>query len=352
MTITRDSQVQTLQAALETALTQETGASVLISGLARLAGGASQELWRLDVTVSDGPWQGQHPLVARRSLGGKIHADALTLSSEFRVLQAAYASGVPVPRPYWFLTDQVDRPTALMQRLEGEAIGRKIVKEPDLAQARTLLPEQMGVALAAIHRIDLDAHALRDILPGLLPGKTPIRSQLMQMEADLDRIGEPHPAIELCLRWLRYHEPPPPERIVLVHGDYRLGNLMITPKGLNGVLDWEFAHLGELAEDLAWPMVRDWRFGMDHLHFGGISQAEPFLIAYEQHSGEQVDQARVFYWEVLGNVRWAVGTLNQAQRHLSGEEPNLEFASLGRRCAEMELEALLLIKAIGRPTFS
>ncbi len=336
-----------LHAALETVLSQATDSEVQVKGLILLPGGASQEMWRLDLNVLGGWWQGEHHLVMRRHVGTKIYAEALDPDAEFRVLQAAYNSHVPVPRPYWFLSNLLGHPSLLMQRLEGETIGRRIVREPGLARARQLLPRQLGSALAAIHQIDIERFALHEVVPSCPPGLTPARTYLQQAERDLDRIGEPHPALELCLRWLRRHEPPPPERLVLVHGDFRIGNMVVTPQGLGGVLDWEFAHIGDPVEDLAWGLVRDWRFGVDHLQYGGIGDPSDFFAAYELETGQSVDHQRVAYWEVLGNVRWAVGTLNQAERHLSGTEPNLELASLGRRCAEMELEALRLIKELG-----
>ena len=231
-----------------------------------------------------------------------------------------------------------------MQRLEGETIGRRIVREPELEAARQVLAGQMGAALAALHRVDVDRFGLRELLPAPPAGRSPALLNIEQAEEDLDRIGEPHPGIELVLRWLRRHEPPPPARLVLVHGDFRIGNMMVTREGLSGVLDWEFAHLGDPAEDLAWGMVRDWRFGADQLRFGGISPAEPFLDAYESHMASRVDRSTVAYWEIMGNIRWAIGTLNQAERHLSGREQSVELASLGRRCAEMELEALQLVQ--------
>jgi aminoglycoside phosphotransferase (APT) family kinase protein len=146
------------------------------------------------------------------------------------------------------------------------------------------------------------------------------------------------------LRWLRQNEPPLPERLVLLHGDFRIGNMMVDRQGLSGVLDWEFAHIGDPAQDLGWPFVRTWRFKVDHLRFGGIAPAEPFLQAYSAASGRSIPAERIFYWEVFGNVLWAIVTLNQARRHLSGQEPNLELASLGRLCAEVEMEVLSLIR--------
>src|SRR5258707_1540681 len=145
-----------IQAALEAELARATGSAVKIVALAQMAGGASQEMWRLDLSVVEGVWQGDHPLVMRRQLGGKIHSSAVDLSQEFKVLQAVYGCGAPVPRPYWFLPDLLGRASALMQRFDGETIGRKIVKDPTLAEARRLLPQQLGVALAAIQHVDVD----------------------------------------------------------------------------------------------------------------------------------------------------------------------------------------------------
>lgn len=335
---------RSLQSALEEALAGLADAPVRVSSMAQLPGGASKAIWRLDLDIERGQFQGRHQLVLLRQLGGKINADALDLSREYGVMQAAYAASVPTPRPYWLVPDLLGRPAALVQRMEGETIGRRIVKEPTLAAARKQLPTQMGTALAAIHAIDLKSSGLLELLPQPAAGRTPAQTYIAQIEADLDRIGEPHPAIELCLRWLRRNELPPPAQLVLVHGDYRLGNLLVTPDGLNGVLDWEFAHIGDPHEDLMWGMIRDWRFGVDQLRYSGISQPEPFFEAYAAYGGFQPSPTAARYWEVMGNLRWATGCLNQAERHLSGQEPNLEFASLGRRAAEMELEALSLIR--------
>lgn len=328
----------------ETVERSQVAIDVRIENLKRMPGGASQELWQFDAVAASRAWHSVQALVLRRPLGGKIYPDALDLEREYRVLQVAYRAGVPAPRPFAFRPDLLGRPAILTQRLEGETIGRRIVRDATFAEARQTLPSQMGMALARIHAVDLDAAQLRAILPAPPPrAPSPAQWLLSQLEQSLDAIGEPHPAIELGLRWLRRHEPAVLEPLVLCHGDFRIGNLVVNTNGLVGVLDWEFAHIGDAYEDLAWPLVRDWRFGMDHLRLGGIAQPDAFLAAYAQQRGCSVDHKRLYYWEVMGNVRWAMGMLNQAQRHLSGQEPNLEFASLGRRCAEVEWEVLRLI---------
>jgi aminoglycoside phosphotransferase (APT) family kinase protein len=337
-----------LRLALEEKLRALTQSEVRVENLTMLAGGASQETWALDLRIAAQQPNGDYKLVLRRQLGGKIYRDALDLWREFHVMQVAYASHVAVPYPQAFLPDLLGRPAALVHYHAGETIGRRIVREPAFEHARKKLPAQMGAMLARIHQIDFEKHALLDELPHPPAHQTPAQWILTQLENNLDAIleesHEPHPALELGMRWLRRHEPAPPEKLALIHGDYRIGNVIVNADGLSHVLDWEFAHIGDPYEDLAWSQVRDWRFGNDALQFGGIAQPDEFFDAYARALNAPVDRARVHYWQVMGNARWAVGMLNQAQRHLRGEEPNLEFASLGRRCAEVEWEVLHLVR--------
>ena len=110
------------------------------------------------------------------------------------------------------------------------------------------------------------------------------------------------------------------------------------------MLDWEFAHVSDPAEDLAWPLVRAWRFGNDALRLGGIGDVEPYLDRYAELTGLVVPHDELLAWEVLGNCKWAIGALTQARRHLRGEERSVELAILGRLAAEMEYELLDLIE--------
>lgn len=333
-----------LRSALEAFLAEKVQAPVRIVAARQLTGGASRETWAFDVDIESGPEAGRQALVLRRDMGGTIQEEALTREQEFRLLTAAHQAGVLVPRPRWLCADPavLGTPFFVMDRLEGESVGRRIVREPGLTEARHQLPRQMGQQLARIHRIDPVRDHL-DFLPASDAGCSPAETAVKRAAQQLERFGEPHPALELALRWLQAHAPLC-EQPVLVHGDYRIGNLMVGPEGLRGVFDWEFAHVGDPAEDLAWPCVRSWRFGCDALRLGGIAPAEEFFEAYEKAAGRTVDHRAVDYWEILGNFRWAVGCISQANRHLSGQAPSIELASLGRRTAEMELELLRLIE--------
>jgi aminoglycoside phosphotransferase (APT) family kinase protein len=286
----------------------------------QLAGGASKEAWA--VRTADG-----RELVLRRAGGGVIHLDTLTLRQEFDVLVAAAQTGVRVPEPIAYLGEIFGREAFVMELVHGEAIGRRIVKAPPSG-----LPTQMAEELAKIHAIP----------PARLPF-LPAHDLFQRLYAELDSVGEPHPAIELGIAWCRERLPLRRPHVV-THGDFRIGNLMVAEAGIVAVLDWEFAHLGDPAEDLAWPLIRAWRFGNDGSRLGGVGPAEPYLERYAELTGIEIPADELLAWEVLGNCKWAVGSLTQARRHLRGEERSVELAILGRLAAEMEYELLDLIE--------
>ena len=301
-----------------------------VGSLRLLAGGASKEAWAVDVRTADG----ELPLLVRRAAGGVIHTDTLSLEDELRVLEAAHEAGVRVPRPYAYLDDVGGREAFVVERVEGETIGRRIVRNPELAAAREALPRQLADELAKVHALAPEA------VPFLRA-----RDVLERFEVELDSVDEPHPAIELGLRWLRDHRPEPLDPVVS-HGDFRIGNVVVSEQGLEYLLDWEFAHVGDPREDVAWPLVRAWRFGVDERRLGGVGEVEPYLERYVELTGRSIDADDLFWWEVLGNVKWATGALTQSRRHLKREERSVELAVLGRLAAEMEYELLHLLEAV------
>jgi aminoglycoside phosphotransferase (APT) family kinase protein len=283
-----------------------------------LAGGASKEAWALQ---ADGD-----RLLVRRAAGGVIHDQTLSLEEEFEVLQAAADAGVRVPRPVAYLGELGGREAFAMELVEGETIGRRIVRNPPAG-----LETQLADELAKIHAIPAQR------LPFLHGGDV-----LSRFEGELDSVGDPHPAIEYGLWWLREHRPEPLPDVVS-HGDFRIGNVVVTERGLGYLLDWEFAHLSDPREDLGWPIVRAWRFGADERRLGGVGALQPYLDRYAELTGLDVAEEDLFWWEVLGNVKWAVGCLTQCRRHLTGVDRSVEYAVLGRMAAEMEYELLDLL---------
>jgi aminoglycoside phosphotransferase (APT) family kinase protein len=201
----------------------------------------------------------------------------------------------------------------------------------------------MARQLARIHALPL---ADLGFLPRPAPGHSPAGAAVAATRALLDALAVHNPVWEWTLRHAE-HTAPPGDRLTFIHGDFRIGNLLVDAHGLTAVIDWEFGHLGDPHEELGYACMRDWRFGRGQQRFSGLCDREPFLQAYEQAAGYPVDRAAVDWWELMGNIRWGVICLSQANRHLSGEEHSVELASLGRRSAEMQLEALRLIEQSG-----
>jgi hypothetical protein len=217
-----------------------------------------------------------------------------------------------------------------VERLDGETIPRKLLRDPEWAAARSVLTAQCGGALAAIHSVDPDS------VDGL-PRKDPLRNPL----PFLDGLGEVRPALELGVRWLELNREPS-DRRVTVHGDFRMGNLLVGPDGLRAVLDWELAHGGDPAEDIGWLCARSWRFGGTP-RVGGFGELTDLLASYAAAGGESIDLDRVRWWEAYAAVKWAVICALQASTHLGGSSRSVELAAIGRRVCESEWDLFTLL---------
>jgi aminoglycoside phosphotransferase (APT) family kinase protein len=257
------------------------------------------------------------------------------MRTEVSLLRAAAAAGVPVPAIVADATDgaALGAPAFVVERVAGETIARKLLRDDEYAAARPRLAAQCGRTLAAIHRIEAGS------VPGL-SASDPVQS----MRDVLDGIGEPHPAFELGLRWLDTNRPAPTsDAPAVVHGDFRTGNLMVTADGLAAVLDWELAHLGDPLEDLGWFCVRAWRFGNVDRPAGGFGTREELWAAYEESGGAPVDPAAARWWELYGTLRWGVICVVQAASHRLGLARSMELAAIGRRTCENEHDVLALL---------
>ena len=300
----------------------------VVTGLTRLSGGASRETFSLDLVAPDGTTT---PAVVQRVRGSTV-LSVPTMVGEGELLQAAARGGVAVA-PVLGASDDpsiIGAPFVLMARVEGETLARKILRDDEFADARRSVVAQCGDALARIHALSTDvAPHLRAADP------------VDQLVGLLDSLGEPHPAFELAIGWLTANRPAEVEPRV-VHGDFRLGNLIVGPDGLRAVLDWELAHLGDPMEDLGWMCVRSWRFGKGALPVGGFGTRDQLFEGYAAEGGT-VDAPRVHWWEVLGTLKWGIVCESMVHAWLTGSERDVEKAAIGRRASEAESDLLALI---------
>jgi aminoglycoside phosphotransferase (APT) family kinase protein len=303
-----------------------------VTAATRLSGGASRETWSFDATRVDGTVD---RLVLRRDPGSTI--GSTDRSTEYELVRAAGSAGVAVPAVR-FLLDAEDELGAgfVMERIDGETIPRKLLRDEPYADARRVLVAQCAGAAARIHAVPLDT------LPRLPVQDAP--ALIDQFRGVIDALGEPHPAFELGLRWLAERAPGLPRTApALVHGDFRTGNFVVGSEGLRAVLDWELAHLGDPIEDLGWFCVKSWRFGNVAQRAGGFGSADELLAAYADAGGAAVDPDHLRFWEVFGTLKWGVICEMQTFSHLNGMVRSVELAALGRRVAEQEWDLLALI---------
>ena len=267
------------------------------------------------------------------------------VEAETAALALAEAAGAPVAHVFAACTDPswFGEPFFISQRIFGETLPRNVLRLTDTTDGLgDRVGRQLGAAFAAIHRVpaaDCPEVVRRD------PSQTPSAHMIATLAALLEELREPLPSFELALRWLARNQPDPPARRTMVHGDVRTGNIVVSPAGLEAVLDWEGCHTGDPHEDLSWPCVRTWRFGNDTKEVGGYCDRATLTDAYEE-AGGRFDPAAFQWWKTLNTLRWGIGLSRQAFQHLNGTHRGIAMAASGRRAAELEFDLLRLLAGV------
>ncbi len=320
-------------AALETLLRRILAApDGRLAACQRLSGGANLESWLLG-------WQsatGESRFVLRRSPSAAWSASrALSLADEAALVGAMHAAGVSAPQPIYVLTPKDALGDGyIMAHVTGSADPGQILAAPHDALLGDVARE-----LAIIHAVS----------PDKLPGRLPIMdvaSGLDQLRASFEAFGADRPVIALALKWCLDHAPSPlaEGEWAIVHGDYRLGNLLVDGGRLSAVLDWELAHLGDYHEDLAYGCMTVWRFAAIDRPAFGLGDLSRFFAAYRAAGGAEIDPDRFRYWLIYRTLWWAIGCLQMGGHWRSGADSSIERAVVSRRTAEQELDLLLLLE--------
>ncbi len=295
--------------------------AVQVSDVRRLSGGASRLTW--EVVTDPGA-----AVIIQQERPGSAGLN-LAMQAQVELLRDAAHHGVAVP-PVLGEGSDGDAGYVVLGKVPGESLAARIRNHLDQPGGGAELARRIGAACARVHAMDPASHA------GL--GQP---EPLETMRALLDGLGEPHPAFELGLAHLQRTRPAARPTVV-VHGDFRMGNLLVERDRLTAVLDWELAHLGSAVEDLGWFCARAWRFGSP-LRAGGIAGVEDLLEGYASAGGDPPGAAELDWWEAYACLRWGLICVLQASVHLRGLHRSAELAAIGRRAAECEEDLLELV---------
>jgi len=323
--------------ALEKVLSREVPGFQQLLSCQQLTAGASQETYRIRVATA----AGERQFALRRSqpsLQGDSSVGSISLATEARLFQLAGEAGIPGPGIRHVMVPEDGLGSGfIMDWLEGETLGQRIVRADEYAGIRPRLARECGRILGRIHSLDWRAAGLSGALPEVNPA-----TLVDETWAYYRDFKVPVPMIDYTWRWLRDNLPRE-SRSTLVHGDFRNGNLMVTPRGISAVLDWELAHIGDPLRDLGWLCVNSWRFGNDMLPVGGFGEIDDLLAGYRETSGLEVTRGELAFWQVFGSFWWAMATLQMASAWRSGETPSLERPVIGRRSSEAQMDCVNLV---------
>jgi aminoglycoside phosphotransferase (APT) family kinase protein len=294
----------------------------------RIAVGWSHETWLFDASWTAAGDRHTRGFCVRRDPGNALLREMSDLGVQFEVLQALDDTDVPTPTPYFFEagTDVLGAPFLVMERVAGVcpspwgSDGRRFYGE---AAARGVLPDNFTDALVAIHTVDWRAAGLDRLgVPG--PGTDFALREIAKWRALIDASGvEPDPVLTDLICWLETHAPAT-DRLTLVHGAYRTGNVLIDDDRVSAVLDWETEVIGDPMYDVAYVLSDLNREGTELL--SNLVERDAFRRRYEQGTGIEIDDDACAYYQLLYAMRSAAFWMSATGLYTSGRNDDLRLA--------------------------
>ena len=300
-----------------------------IKNLVPLTGGASADINRII-------FEDNKEFIVRRSVVKDKAVMAIPKNMEAKIQKIVKEYGAPVPEIIMEFSEGAEIGEGyVMQSVGGETIPRKILRDDSYKNIRNKLPYEIGKSLAQIHKTKLEK--LQDL------EKISFSESLEKLFMIYESFDQPQPVFDLAFKWLENQKILDYEE-VLVHGDYRFGNFIISEKKLESIIDWELAHIGNPMEDLGWLCVRSWRFGNVNKRAAGLGDVDELIAGYEANSEIKIDKSQLDIWQLYGSLKWGIICMVQTFAHLSGAVKSLEKAAIGRRVSETEFDLMNMIK--------
>lgn len=318
-----------LEARIRDYLAQRLGADELhLEGVERIAVGWSHETWLFDACWASHGQPTRQGLCLRRDPGNALLRELSDLETQFRVLQCLDATPVPTPKAFFFEDDPaiLDAPFIVMEKVPGTCPnpwgreGRRFYAE---AAARGALPRSFTDTLVSLHNLDWQTAGLDFLgVPGA--GDAFAKAEVAKWRSLIEATGvEPDPVLVDLLGWLDANAPTT-ERLALVHGAYRTGNLLVDDDRVSAVLDWETEVIGDPMYDVAYVLSDLNREGTELL--SNLVDRDEFVARYEAGTGITIDEEVCRYYQLLYGMRSAAFWMSASGLYASGANPDLRLA--------------------------
>ena len=306
----------------------DTSGPIVIEDMTRIAVGWSHETWLFDAVWPADAVEQRLGLCLRRDPGNALLRDTSDLGEQYRVLRCLESTEVPAPKVYWYEPDPgvLGAEALLMEKVQGECPSpwRRSGREYYAAAAdRGILPESFTDALAAIHTADWRSAGLEFLgVPG--PGDDFARREIAKWRALIEQSGHNgHPILADLIGWLESNKPST-ERLTLVHGAFRTGNVLIHEDRVSAVLDWELQVIGDPMYDVAYMLTELNREGTDLL--SNVVPRDLFYERYQAATGIEIDEDRCRYYQLLYAMRSAAFWMSAAGLYADGSNTDLRLA--------------------------
>ena len=312
----------------------------------KFAGGQSNPTFKIDAASGS--------YVLRRQPPGKLLKSAHAVDREYRVLAALGATDVPVAKVYHLCEDQevIGSMFYIMEFCEGNVHWEAALEDISSTQQRAKMYDEMSRVLAAIHSVDLDAVGLADYgRPGNYFQRQYDRWSAQYKASEL----KPIPEMDQVIEWLGNNIPEDDGKVSLVHGDYRLDNLMFSPDNdrVIAVLDWELSTLGHPYADLAYqcmgmrlpsgngPGASSGLLGVD-IQALGIPSEQDYIASYCQRMGIEKLENWNFYL-AFSFFRLAAIAQGVAKRAADGNASSKAAGGVAAMVQQLAANALTII---------
>jgi aminoglycoside phosphotransferase (APT) family kinase protein len=310
----------------------------------RFAGGQSNPTYKL--TAGSGQY------VLRRKPPGPLLPSAHAVDREFRVMRALADTSVPVPRVFALCEDDgvIGSAFYVMEHLDGRIFWDQRLPELASAAERAAMFQSMNAVIADLHRIDYSSVGLGDFgRPGNYMARQIARWSRQYRASETETIA----AMDHLIDWLPLHLPPE-SAPAIVHGDYRMDNLIFHPSEprVIGVLDWELSTIGDPLADFAYHVLT-WRVtpelfrglaGVDVAALG-IPDEAAYVAAYCRRTGREAIPGWEFYL-VYSLFRIAAILQGIAKRAIDGTAAGADAAEQGRLARPLAEQAWALAESL------